>query len=82
MGHKMDMLKNQQSMMNRYGYLMDNFGRAYNENKLRELEVEALEELRQSIIQSAREEMAKANIESAKQFASEVNKAFKSLGFK
>lgn len=78
----MDMLKTQQSIINRYGYLMDDYGRKYNETKLRELEVEALEELRQSIIQSVREEMAKANADNAKQFAGEVNKAFKSLGFK
>lgn len=78
----MDMLKTQQSIINRYGYLMDDYGRKYNETKLRELEVEALEELRQSIIQSVREEMAKANADNAKQFAVEVSKAFKSLGFK
>lgn len=78
----MDMLKTQQSIINRYGYLMDDYGRKYNETKLRESEVEALEELRQSIIQSVREEMAKANADNAKQFAVEVNRAFKSLGFK
>lgn len=63
-------------------YLTTLYGRKYNETKLRELEVEALEELRQSIIQSVREEMVKANADNAKQFAVEVNKAFKSLGFK
>lgn len=78
----MDMLKTQQSIIDRYGYLMDDYGRAYNETKLRKLELEALEELRQSIIQSVREEMAKANADNAKQFAGEVNKVFKSLGFK
>lgn len=82
MGHKMDMLKNQQSMINRYGYLMDAYGRSCNENKLRTLEAEMLEEFRQELIQSVREEMTRANGENAKQFVGEVNKAFKSLGFK
>lgn len=78
----MDMLKTQQSIIDRYGYLMDDYGRSYNETKLHKLEMEALEELRQSIIRSVREEIAKANADNAKQFAGEVNKAFKSLGFK
>ncbi len=50
--------------------------------KLRVLEEEAFEELKRDLISSAREEMAHANSENAKQFAEEVNKAFHSLGFK
>ena len=65
-------------MMNRYGYLMDDSGRAWNESKLRQLEAEALEEAKEEL----REEMAKANSENAKQFADEVGKAFRSLGLK
>lgn len=82
MGHKMDMLKHQQSIMNTFGYLMDDYGRAYNESKLRLLEADALEEMKKEFIQSVREEMARANSENAKQFAGEVNKAFKNLGLK
>lgn len=82
MGHKMDLLKHQQSLMNTYGYLMDSNGRAWNEMKLRMLEADALEEIKKEFIQSVREEMAKANSENAKQFAGEVNKAFKELGLK
>lgn len=69
-------------MMNRYGYLMDDSGRAWNESKLRQLEAEALEEAKEELRQSVREEMAKANIENAKQFADEVGKVFRSLGLK
>ena len=68
--------------MNTYGYLMDSNGRAWNEIKLRMLEADALEEIKKEFIQSVREEMAKANSENAKQFAGEVNKAFKELGLK
>lgn len=64
--------------MNRYGYLMDDSGRAWNESKLRQLEAEALEETKEEL----REEMAKANVENAKQFAGEVGKVFRSLGLK
>lgn len=68
--------------MNRYGYLMDDSGRAWNESELRQLEAEALEEAKEELRQSVREEMAKANIENAKQFADEVGKVFRSLGLK
>ncbi len=68
--------------MNRYGYLMDDSGRAWNESKLRQLEAEALEEAKEELRQSVREEMAKANVENAKQFADEVGKVFRSLGLK
>ena len=68
--------------MNRYGYLMDDSGRAWNESKLRQLEAEALEEAKEELRQSVREEMTKANIENAKQFADEVGKVFRSLGLK
>ena len=68
--------------MNRYGYLMDDSGRAWNESKLRQLEAEALEEAKEELRQSVREEMAKANIENATQFADEVGKVFRSLGLK
>lgn len=69
-------------MMNRYGYLMDDSGRAWNESKLRQLEAEALEEAKEELRQSVREEMAKANAENARQFAGEAGKAFRSLGLK
>lgn len=69
-------------MMNRYGYLMDDSRRSWNESKLRQLEAEALEEAKEELRQSVREEMAKANIENAKQFADEVGKVFRSLGLK
>ena len=68
--------------MNRYGYLMDDSGRAWNESKLRQLEAEALEEAKEELRQSVREEMAKANVENAKQFADEMGKVFRSLGLK
>lgn len=68
--------------MNRYGYLMDDSGRAWNESKLRQLEAEALEEAKEELRQSVREEMSKANVENAKQFASEMGKVFRSLGLK
>ncbi len=59
---------------------MNDATRAYNDMKLRVLEEEAFEELKRDLISSAREEMAKANSDNAKQFAEEVNKAFHSLG--
>lgn len=68
--------------MNRYGYLMDDSGRAWNESKLRQLEAEALEEAKEELRQSVREKMSKANVENAKQFAGEMGKVFRSLGLK
>ena len=68
--------------MNRYGYLMDESARDWNESKLRQLEAEALEEAKEELRQSVREEMTKANVENAKQFADEVGKVFRSLGLK
>ena len=68
--------------MNRYGYLMDDSGRAWNESKLRQLEAEALEEAKEELRQSVREEMSKANVENAKQFAGEMGKVLRSLGLK
>ena len=78
MGRKRIWLNIQRDIMNRYGYLMDDSGRAWNESKLRQLEAEALEETKEEL----REEMAKANVENAKQFAGEVGKVFRSLGLK
>lgn len=68
--------------MNRYGYLMDDSGRAWNESKLRQLEAEALEEAKEELRQSVRKKMSKANVENAKQFAGEMGKVFRSLGLK
>ena len=82
MGRKRTRLNIQRDLMNRYGYLMDDSGRAWNESKLRQLEAEALEEAKEELRQSVREEMTKANIENAKQFADEVGKVFRSLGLK
>ena len=82
MGHKRTRLNIQRDLMNRYGYLMDDSGRAWNESKLRQLEAEALEEAKEELRQSVREEMSKANVENAKQFASEMGKVFRSLGLK
>lgn len=79
---KMKILHHQRQKMNEYGYLMSDEARAWNENRLRMLEAEALEEIRKEFIQSAQDEMAKANSENAKQFAGEVDKAFKKLGLK
>lgn len=50
--------------------------------KTKMLEAAAFEELKRDFIQSAQDEMAKANSENAKQFVNEVNKAFDSLGLK
>ena len=61
---------------------MPNEVRAYNDMKTRMLEAAAFEELKRDLIQSAQDEMAKANSENAKQFVNEVNKAFDSLGLK
>ena len=41
-----------------------------------------LEEAKEELRQSVREEMAKANVENAKQFAGEMGKVFRSLGLK
>ena len=82
MGRKRTRLNIQRDLMNRYGYLMDDSGRAWNESKLRQLEAEALEEAKEELRQSVREKMTKANVENAKQFADEVGKAFRSLGLK
>ena len=82
MGHKRTRLNIQRDLMNRYGYLMDDSGRAWNESKLRQLEAEALEEAKEELRQSVREKMSKANVENAKQFASEMGKVFRSLGLK
>ena len=82
MGHKRTRLNIQRDLMNRYGYLMDDSGRAWNESKQRQLEAEALEEAKEELRQSVREEMSKANVENAKQFASEMGKVFRSLGLK
>ena len=61
---------------------MPNEVRTYNDMKTKMLEAVAFEELKRDFIQSAQDEMTKANSESAKQFVNEVNKAFDSLGFK
>ena len=61
---------------------MPNEVRAYNDMKTKMLEAAAIEELKRDFIQSAQDEMTKANSESAKQFVNEVNKAFDSLGLK
>ena len=61
---------------------MPNEVRAYNDMKIRMLEAAAYEELKRDLVQSAQDERAKANSESAKQFAYEVDKAFKTLGLK
>ena len=61
---------------------MPNEVRAYNDMKIMMLEAAACEELKRDLIQSAQDEMAKANSENAKQFVNEVNKAFDSLGLK
>ena len=82
MGYKMYMLKHQRSFMNTYGGMMDDYGRAWNERKLRTLEADALEEMKQEVIKQIQAEMTKATSENAKQFVGEVNKAFKNLGFK
>ena len=50
--------------------------------KTKMLEAAAFEELKRDFIQSAQDEMTKANSENAKQFVNEVYKAFDSLGLK
>lgn len=82
MTDKMRILQHQRQKMNEYGCLMSDEARARNENRLRMLEAEALEEIRKEFIQSVRDEMTKANSENAKQFAGEVGKALKELGLK
>lgn len=82
MTDKLKVFHHQRQKMNEYGYLMSDKAREWNENRLRMLEAEALEEIRKEFIQSARDEMTKANSENAKQFAGEVGKALKELGLK
>ena len=52
---------------------MPNEVRTYNDMKTKMLEAAAFEELKRDFIQSAQDEMTKANSESAKQFVNEVN---------
>ena len=59
---------------------MPNEVRAYNDMKIKMLEAAAFEELKRDLIQSAQDEMAKANSENARQFVEEVNRAVHSLG--
>ena len=82
MKSKMTMLNRQRQLMGACGSQMPNEVRAYNDMKIKVLEAAAFEELKRDLIQSAQDEMVKANSESAKQFVNEVNKAFNSLGFK
>ena len=82
MKSKMTMLNRQRQLMGACGSQMPNEVRAYNDMKIKMLEAAAFEELKRDFIQSAQDEMTKANSESAKQFVNEVNKAFDSLGFK
>ena len=82
MKSKMTMLNRQRQLMGACGSQMPNEVRAYNDMKIKMLEAAAFEELKRDLIQSAQDEMAKANSENAKQFVNEVNKAFDSLRFK
>ena len=82
MKSRMYMLNHQRQLIGVYGSKMNESTRVYNDMKLRLLEAEAYEELKRDLIQSAQDEMAKANSENAKQFVNEVNKAFDSLGLK
>ena len=82
MKSRMYMMNHQRQLIGMYGSKMNESTRAYNDMKLRLLEAEAYEELKRDFIQSAQDEMAKANSENAKQFVNEVNKAFDSLGLK
>ena len=82
MKSKMTMLNRQRRLMGACGSQMSNEVRAYNDMKIKMLEAAAFEELKRDLIQSAQDEMAKANSENAKQFVNEVNKAFDSLGLK
>lgn len=82
MKSKMTMLNRQQQLMGTCGSQMPNEVRAYNDMKIKMLEAAAFEELKRDLIQSAQDEMAKANSENAKQFVNEVNKVFDSLGLK
>lgn len=82
MRNKMTMLNRQRQLMGACGSQMPNEVRAYNDMKIKMLEAAAFEELKRDLIQSAQDEMAKANSENAKQFVNEVNKAFDSLGFR
>ena len=82
MKSKMTMLNRQRQLMGACGSQMPNEVRAYNDMKTKVLEAAAFGELKRDLIQSAQDEMAKANSENAKQFVNEVNKAFDSLGLK
>ena len=82
MKSKMTTLNRQRQLMGACGSKMPNEVRTYNDMKTKMLEAAAFEELKRDFIQSAQDEMTKANSESAKQFVNEVNKAFDSLGFK
>ena len=82
MKSKMTMLNRQRQLMGACGSQMPNEVRTYNDMKTKMLEAAAFEELKRDFIQSAQDEMTKANSENAKQFVNEVNKAFNSLGFK
>ena len=82
MKSKMTMLNRQRQLMGACGSQMPNEVRAYNDMKIKMLEAAAFEELKCDLIQSAQDEMAKANSENAKQFVNEANKAFDSLGLK
>ena len=82
MKSKMTILNRQRQLMGVCGSQMPNEVRAYNDMKIKMLEAAAFEELKRDLIQSAQDEMAKANSENAKQFVNEVNKAFDSLGLK
>lgn len=82
MKSKMTMLNRQRQLMGVCGSQMPNEVRTYNDMKTKMLEAAAFEELKRDFIQSAQDEMTKANSENAKQFVNEVNKAFNSLGFK
>lgn len=79
MKSRMYMLNHQRQLIDVYGSKMNESTRAYNDMKLRLLEAEAFEELKRDLIQSAEDEMAKANSENARHFVDEVNKAFHSL---
>ena len=82
MKSKMTMLNRQRQLMGACGSQMPNEVRTYNDMKTKMLEAAAFEELKRDFIQSAQDEMTKANSENAKQFVNEVNKAFDSLGLK
>lgn len=78
----MYMLNHQRQLVSVYGSPRNGAIRAYNDMKMQMLEAEAMEELRRDLVQSTRDEMAKANSENAQQFVAEVERAFKTLGLK